>query len=394
MVKIVYLLSKFPKLSESFILNEIFNLKRKGFDIYIFSIYKPSESIVHDELDNELLNKTYYFDITYVLKNLPKFIKYYLKYIIKELLDKRLPLHATKMAYFSIIIEKIDINHIHAHFATKAAHARVLSNIFGLSYTLTAHAYDLYRNPNISHLKRTLDDAEYNITISEYNKNYMKNVIGSNNNINVIRCGIDYEKFKPTNKQNNSSRVKILSVSRLIEKKGHIYLIRSIPEVIKHCTNCEFIIVGSGELENELKKLVEELNIKEYVNFVGDVTDYELIEYYNTADIFVLPCVIDKNGDRDGIPVAMMEAMSMELPVISTNVSGIPELVENENTGLIIPEKNVKQLTNAIIRLCKNPDERKKMGIKGRQIIVNKFNIDKETDKLGNLFKKVDKYYK
>jgi colanic acid/amylovoran biosynthesis glycosyltransferase len=131
--------------------------------------------------------------------------------------------------------------------------------------------------------------------------------------------------------------------------------------------------------------------VDRYVELRGDVSDSELLRYYEEADMFILPCIITENGDRDGIPVAMMEAMAMGLPLISTIVSGVPELVEDGTSGILVPPKDEKAIADAIIALCKDTDLRVKMGKKGRKMIEREFNITIEAEKLHGIFENVAK---
>ena len=422
----------FPKLSESFILNEIVELLKNGHDVQIFSIVKPWEEVVHDEVDKyHILERTHYFSFKNLLKiNLIRFLKYLICIIIQDLDDfrtfnqaasktKLIPkrnsiLHLNqknkskiykigrfgiacihrfildlKLAYFATILEKTDVELIHTHFATMGGIARRLSKILGLPYTLTAHAYDIYQNPDVDKLRKVMDDAESVVTISEYNKDYLMSEIAVSNRIDVIRCGIDLNNFHPHRKFNADGRLRILTVSRLVEKKGLEYLIKSIPVIIKDIPDLEFIIVGSGPLNDSLQQLVNPLNIDSYLKFKGDVSDSELFEYYNHADIFVLPCIIAENGDRDGIPVSMMEAMAMEIPLVSTNISGIPELVKDDVSGIIIPPKDEKAISEALIKLLNNENLRNQMGKAGRQIILEKYNVEIECHKLMTMFRDV-----
>ncbi|MCG7848649.1 MAG: glycosyltransferase, partial [ANME-2 cluster archaeon] len=126
----------------------------------------------------------------------------------------------------------------------------------------------------------------------------------------------------------------------------------------------------------------------DYVQFRGDVSDSELMRCYEDADMFILPCIIAENGDRDGIPVAMMEAMAMGLPVVSTDVSGIPELVGEGVSGMLVPPKDEKAIADAIIKICKDGDLRVGMGKKGRRIIEREFDITFEVEKLLGVFDK------
>ena len=293
------------------------------------------------------------------------------------------------MAYFATILEKNDVELLHAHFAGMGGAARRLSKMLGVPYTLTAHAFDIYLNPDADELRKVMDDAASVVTISEYNKNYLVDEIGVSNRINVIRCGIDLDKFDPQRKLKTGGRIRMLTVARLVEKKGIEYLLKAIPKVIKEVLDCELTIVGSGPLNDSLHQLVRDLDVGGCVQFRGDVSDSELMRCYEDTDLIILPCIVIESGDRDGIPVAMMEAMAMGLPVISTNVSGIPELVEDGVSGMLVPPKDEKAISEALIKLLNNENLRVQMGKAGRQIILEKYNVEIECHKLMTMFRDV-----
>lgn len=391
-MKSAYLLSVFPKLSESFVLNEITEQLKSNSEILIFSMNKPTEKITHEEVQEyNLLEKTHYFSLNGIFKiNTTKFIINFIRTIFYEVSNLRIPANSFKIAYFATIMEENGVTQVHTHFATMGIYAKELGDLLKIPYTLTAHAYDIYVNPKADKLKNIMENAAAVITISEYNKNYLKYDIGVENRIDVIRCGINGRKFNPRKTSKKEQHpIKILTVSRFVEKKGIEYLIKSIPLVLKEIPNCEFIVVGSGPLMESLQDLAKRLNVDSVIKFKGDVSDSDLLNYYNDADMFVLPCIVAKNGDRDGIPVAMMEAMALEIPLISTNVSGIPELVEDGISGILVPPKDEKAISEAVIKLCKNEDLRIQMGKKGREIVLEKYNIKNETKKLEVLFEEI-----
>lgn len=394
-MKVAYVLGIFPKLSESFIINEIVELLKKGHDVRIFSFYSPEEAIKHEVVrEYRLIERTHYFSFSGIFKvNLFILSRYFLTGLAQDLFTLKMPNNMLtsnlKAAYFAAIIKKNDMDIVHTHFATMGGFSKKISNFLDLPYTLTAHAFDIYMNPDDDELRNVMENAKRVITISDYNKNHLKNKTGIKNNIEVIRCGIDIEKFNPNNKSTAGGRIKILTVTRLVEKKGLDYLIRAIPIVIKDFQDFELTIVGSGPLNEHLRQLSHDLNIEKYIQFKGDVSDFELKNYYENADMFILPCIIAENGDRDGVPVAIMEAMAMELPVISTNISGIPELVEDGVSGILVPQKDENAVGNAIIKLGKDRALRTGMGENGRKIIYKKYNIASESDKLINIFNKM-----
>ncbi|MCX9083029.1 MAG: glycosyltransferase [Candidatus Methanoperedens sp.] len=394
-MKIAYILEIFPKLSESFIVNEIVELLRNGHDVHIFSMNVPVEGIKHEAVkEYNILERTHYFSFNSIFKvNVIDLLKYFMFGVFQDLYNLKIYTNMfvfnLKQAYFATIIHKNRIELIHAHFASMGNVSRRLSKILGLPYTLTAHAFDIYMYPDVDNLREVMENAHSVVTISDYNKNHLQGKIGIMNRIDVIRCGIDINRFSPRRRSMVNDGIKLLTVTRLVEKKGLEYLIRAIPIVIKEIPDCNLTIVGTGPLNDQLHQLVHDLKLEGYLQFKGDQSDLELMHYYENAEMFILPCIIAQNGDRDGIPVAIMEAMAMELPVISTMVSGIPELVEDGISGILVSQKDEKAIADAIIKLHKDRKLRLEMGAKGRQIIENKYNIVSESEKLIKIFNKM-----
>lgn len=394
-MKIAYVLEIFPKLSESFIVNEIVELLKNGHDVRIFSIYVPVEGIKHEVVNEyNILERTHYFSFNRIFKvNLFNLLKYFLFGIFHDIYNLKIYnnifVFNLKLAYFATIMHENRMELIHAHFASMGIISRRLSKMLGLPYTLTAHAFDIYLNPDKDKLRDVMENAQSVVTISEYNKNHLKDKIGIENRIEVIRCGIDLDRFSPHRRIMVNDGIKLLTVTRLVEKKGLEYLIRAIPTVIREMPDCNLTIVGSGPLNDHLNQLVRDLKLEGNIQFKGDQSDFELMHYYENAEMFILPCIIAENGDRDGIPVAIMEAMAMELPVISTMVSGIPELVEDGISGILVSQKDENAIADAIIKLHKDKKLRLEMGEKGRQIIENKFNNVSESEKLIKIFNKM-----
>lgn len=390
-MKVAYVLGIFPKLSESFIINEIVELLKRGHDIQIFSYHLPKDYIRHEVFkEYSLLERTHYFSFKGLFQiNLIYFLKYFLTGLVMDLLDFKVSARILefnlKAAYFAAVIRNSRVDLLHSHFTTTGSLSKRLSEFLGIPYLLTAHAFDIYMSQK-NELRNVMEDARSIITISEYNKNYLQQDIGIKNRIEVVRCGIDIEKFNPAFRSYPDNKIKMLTVTRLVEKKGLEYLIKAIPIVLTEIKDIDLTIVGSGPLENHLKQVAKDLSVEEYINFRGGVSDSELKHYYENADMFILPCVIAGNGDRDGIPVAIMEAMAMELPIISTMVSGIPELVADGISGILVPQRDEAAIAVAILKLSKDKDLRHRMGENGRKIINKKYNIVSESKKLVNIY--------
>jgi glycosyltransferase involved in cell wall biosynthesis len=172
-----------------------------------------------------------------------------------------------------------------------------------------------------------------------------------------------------------------------LEKKGHEYLIRACHELKEQGQDFECTIVGKGPLEQPLQSLIQELDLDHQVKLAGGQTQTWVRDRLSTSDLFVLACVVEGTGERDGIPVAMMEALAMEVPVVTTPVSGIPELVQHEQTGLLVPERDANALAAAIIRLARDEPLRRKLMANGRSLIEREYDIWKNATRLAGLFR-------
>ena len=201
-----------------------------------------------------------------------------------------------------------------------------------------------------------------------------------------IDTNIDYNEFKPLKNKPENTIPQILSVGRLVEKKGFQYLIKALNVLANRGLSFKCDIIGDGPLFGKINKQIKQYNLQGKVNLSGAVDSEKVKEYLSKADLFVLPCIKTSNGDMDGIPVALMEAMAFEVPVISTNISGIPELIINGYNGVIVEEKNHVELADAIQSLLLNKDLREKYGKNGRIHIINEFDLYANVNRLISLF--------
>jgi len=396
--KIAYILSKFPVLTETFITREIQELRKKGITVKVFSLKNTKDEEVLHNIDLELTKTVHYYPYLFSLKNWSALFFYFR---IKPLscsmiLIKILTTHIRNPIYFLKTIAVIpkafaiakelreqNINNVHAHWATiPTTVAWIISKLNNARYTFTAHAWDIYQVDIM--LEDKLNDAAKVITISEYNKRYLIEKFPTTDpeKIRVIHCGVDLRKFNPSEIKKNKIFT-ILSVGRLTQKKGFDVLLRacSLLNNKKLPIKCKIVFV-KGDFEKEIFELYDNLNLEEYVELIHGLRQDELLDCYNRADCFVLPCIISDDNDRDGIPVVILEALAMEIPVVSTNVSGIPEVVINNQTGLVVEPNNAEDLANTIEKLYLDEKLRTTLGLKGRQLVEQQFEISTNVDRL------------
>jgi glycosyltransferase involved in cell wall biosynthesis len=389
-MNIVYCLGSFPKLSESFVLNEVYELEQSGHNVAVRALSNPDEDIVHEEY-NELDVPIYYIptpsysDITELFST-----KALHPRVLKNTLYRASPTrHAANLFRAKKCIEFLNSlewepDHFHSHFASLSTFgARYAADYFQVSFTITTHAYDIYREPVGGYTGTLFQRADRIVTISEYNKNYIREQFTPNTPIDIVRAGIRPEKFDPTDETVPN---RVLTVSRFVEKKGLSYALEAIDIATDDLPELEYHIVGSGDLESELVQKVDRLGIEENVVFLDNVSDQRLVTELDEACTFLLPCVVAESADRDGIPVALMEAMAMKTPPISTTVSGIPELIDHEENGLLTEPRNPDALADALISLLGDDSKRTTYGQQAREKVKADFNIETEAKKLETTF--------
>jgi len=259
----------------------------------------------------------------------------------------------------------------------------LMSKKLSLPFTFTVHAFDIFINPNMKALKRRINNSLQTIAISKLNKNYLENLTDIRKKIKVIHACPNLDRINKTKKNKKSSKGKfnLISVARLVEKKGIKYAILALKELIPKY-NLNYLIIGKGPLKKELAALIRKLKLEKNIKLIEALTNRELLEKIKESDVFLLPCIKAKNKDVDGIPVALMEAMALEKPIVSTIISGIPELVENKKNGFLVEPKNIKQLTTTIKNLLEDKKLRMKIGKNAKKKIEKEFNIHKEVNKL------------
>ncbi|MCU4742817.1 glycosyltransferase [Natronoglomus mannanivorans] len=390
-MNIVYYLSTFPKLSESFILNEIYELVQKEHNVAVCALKKPDELIAHEEF-NELDIPVYYINGPTHSNLLELFSTKTLHPRILSNIFYRAPprTHAANLLRAKQCIEFIDSldwepDQFHSHFAKVPMFAaKYASDYYKVPFTITTHAVNLYKEPVGSYTKSLLQKPDRIVTISEYNKKYIQKQFVSKTPIDIVRAGIRPEKFVPTEL---SEPNRILSISRFVEKKGLSYALKAVSIAVEQIPNIEYHIIGSGKLKPKLVQETQQLGIEENVLFLDNVTDHRLVTELDEARAFLLPCVISESGDRDGIPVVLMEAMAMKTPPVSTTVSGIPELIEHQQNGLLTEPRDPEATADALLELLRNDSDWAIFSERARQKVCAEFNIKSEVDKLETTFR-------
>ncbi|RJP28763.1 MAG: glycosyltransferase [Candidatus Omnitrophota bacterium] len=422
--KIAYILSQFPETHETFILREIKALKEKGVDVKIISLKKCRDRVIHDEA-KEFIKDTIYADVS-VLRIACSVLSKPLRslgalgYVLRSYFGK--PWEFVKAMYvlaeclsIAPMLKKMRIKHMHSHWATMPTTAAVILNkLTGIPFSFTAHAWDLFID--CDGLEEKINKARFAVTCTGYNKNFMGYFCnnGQADKVYLNYHGLDLSKyvggqgFKESRNQESKyvrdpqsairdtqyairttqyDKISILAIGRLVETKGFEYLIEACGMLKERGIDFECFIVGQGPLEKRLAYSVERIELKDKIKFLGLQTQEQIKKLFSDASVLVQPSVMAGNGDRDGIPNVIIEAMALGVPVISTNFSGIPEVVIDKKTGILVQEKDSNELANAIENLHKDCYLTDKIIKNAREHVEKKFNIDTNVRELIEIFR-------
>jgi len=394
-----FLLSGFPRLSETFILNELLQLQYEGFPFMIFAL-KPGEANVH--LDVKRLQKPVVYvphkitlpvillaTLSAVCIGLPRLHQFLL--VLSEIWrggkkEKEFNRLQSTMRWLWLCyqLKQNGITQIHAHFAhDPASMAYWAHQLLGIPYSFTGHAKDIYCYSE-SQLKEKIHAARFVVTCTGHNRENLQQVSKNGTPIHCLYHGIDFEKFKPVGRKKAEPPL-ILAVGRLMEKKGFYYLIEACKILKAEGFPFQCQIVGDGPLRDQLTAHIKNAGLSKLITLPGKLPHRRLIPLYHHASLFASPNILLANGDRDGIPNVIIEAMAMELPVVSTRISGIPEAVRHDITGLLVEERNAEALATAMLAILINPWRSGQMGRAARVHAKKLFSLQNNVHKLKEL---------
>ncbi len=387
-MRTAYLLKTFPRLSETFILNEILGLESLGQELEIFALKRPAEQQAHPSVAKVKA------PVIYVPSLLPNPLDA-LRCVIAHLaLFLASPVLYSRALRFFVSVQKSrvkdfaqagwlaralqrrSITHLHAHFANvPVSVAELVHRLTGIPYSFTAHAKDIYLTPP-DELRRKIRSASFVLTCTGFNANHLAGISDGQTPIRLVYHGIDLSFFEPARAPKQEKECPLLiSVGRFCEKKGLPYLIQACALLKEQNRRFQCRIIGYGELRDELSALIAHLGLENCVSLEGPFTQDQVLEVYGQADAFVLPCLVTDNGDRDGIPNVLLEAMSMGIPVISTGISGIGELIRHASNGLLVPERDAEAIAAAIVLLLDYPRLAAQLAASGREKVLGQFEL-------------------
>jgi glycosyltransferase involved in cell wall biosynthesis len=396
-MKVAYVVSRFPKLSETFIVRELDAVHRQGVEIELLGLFPPpAEPVVHPaarpwvervhrpRVADGLLGLLWWL-ARRPLRTLSSLFIIARGHGRRPSVLVRALITVPLAAAYARRLRPLGVSHVHAHFANYPALAAWLAwRLTGIPYSFTAHAHDLFKHQ--AFLARKARDAAFVVPISEYNRRFLAKLAGPKAPMHVVHCGVDPQTFTFRPREIPAQGpVRVLCVAALREYKGHRHLLEAVagdPELER----VELTLVGDGELRAELEQLARRCGIADRVRFLGGRPEHEVRALLDECHAFVLASVVARDGNMEGLPVALMEALACGVPVISTRSSGIPELVRDGETGLLAEPADPSSLRAALRRLLEDPTAARRMSEAGRRLVEAEFDIEKSGRRLSRLF--------
>jgi len=385
--RIGYLLRMYPRFSQTFIVNEILELQRQGCSVSLASLRKPSDGLFHESV-SRVRGKVDYLPET-ILSDFSKVCRAGWASFKKRPTDY---LRATGCALRNVAISSIDfaqaamvmrwakkrrIDHVHVHFGTQEATVALLANMLGgLSYSLTLHAFDIFRdNVDRRLLGRKINASRFTVTVSEFNRRFiLENIPGVDpDKVRVNYNGIDLERFNQTGGGRESALV--FAVGRLIEKKGFIHLVRAIAHLRDEGCAVRCKIAGDGPEKSRLEEEIARANLTSLVELAGPLEQGEVRDLMQRATCFALPCIEAKDGNVDALPTVLLESLASGCPSVSTALSGIPEIIEHDVSGLLVAPGAERPLAAEIRRIVEDSGLAARLATGGRRRAEDRFDV-------------------
>jgi glycosyltransferase involved in cell wall biosynthesis len=404
-VRVAYVMSRFPKLTETFIFNEILAVEQHGARVDIYPLQRDPTGLAQPgaatlaararylpHLSRAILGSQLHF-----LRRRPRAYLGALGTALRGTWGSR-RFFAAAVLYFPKIVHTArlaaqdGVDHVHAHFATHPALAAlVIGRLTGIPFSFTAHGSDIHIDRRM--LCRKVAEAAFVVPISSANAEVIETECpGASSRMEVIHCGVDVSRFRPRDDPAEAPArpagraFTVLTIGTLHEVKGQRFLIEAAAVLRDAGLDICVEFIGDGPDAADLRHLASARGLSGRVDFLGRRTQDEVLERLWLADAVVAPSVPSRLGQREGIPIVLMEAMACGLPVVASRLSGIPELVRHERSGLLVTPGDPVELAGAIRRLVEDPDLRARLGQGGRAQVEAEFDLDKNARRLVDRF--------
>lgn len=387
--RVAYIMSRFPKLSETFVLNEILAVEEQGLEVDIYPLLRAREELVHPEalalaararyqpfLSLAIIRSQLYF-----FRSRPRAYLAAFADLLRGTWGSRNYFVGAlgifpKVAHAARLMEADGVELVHCHFSNHPAVAGFLVHrLTGIPYTFTAHGFDLHVDRRM--LCEKVAEAAFVVTVSEYNRRLILEECGeqAREKVAVVHCGVDTDFFRPREPQLSERPFSLLCIGTLHEVKGQEYLVEACRLLADGGVRVACTLVGDGPDRPALIRRIEAAGLQGRVRIAGRMTRAGVAEQLREADVLVAPSVPTRQGKREGIPVVLMEAMGGGVPVVASGISGIPELVVDGQTGLLVPPRDPQSLAAALRRLHDDPALRRRLALAAREKVEREFDL-------------------
>jgi glycosyltransferase involved in cell wall biosynthesis len=407
--RILYIGGNLPSRSETFVYREIFALRERGIDVVAASVRAPERGLGDQRLEQlaseviEIYGMGAGRQVARFVAELStrpfRTISVWAGGKLDAVLESDIPPSRRPKVIWQCLagialarrVRPLDIDHVHAHMAhVPATVAMYCARQLNVPFSFTGHAVDLFRQRTM--LRAKLRRASFVACISAWHREFYREIEPAPDAKRpIIRCGVDVTDFAPVDREFGAERpVRLLGVGRLVPKKGFDVLIESIAELKREGMPFDCDIAGEGPERPHLERLIRKHSLEDRVRLLGAVANDDVRQLMNERDVFVLPCRIDATGDRDGIPVVLMEAMACGLTVVSGDLPAIRELVEDEGTGMLVDPGSTSALSRALQRVTSDAAFRRRLADAGRRRVVEEFSLDVNVARLATAFDAVE----
>jgi len=391
-MRVGYVIKCYPLFSQTFIVNEILAHEAAGLDLEIFSLRPPRDEDRHAAVSQVKAPVTYipgpevtaaelWSEIAAAARRVPDLGRGLAAFADEAAGDLHQGLVVARLA------AERGIDHLHAHFGNVATTvARIGGALAGVPYTFTAHARDIFHEKvDPKKLARKLADAKAVITVSDFNLRHLHGAYGSAaSRVSRVYNGLDLNRFAYAEPRQRAPV--IVSVGRLVEKKGFGPLVEACAILARRGCRFHCRIVGGGPLADNLKRQIAGLGLESRVELTGPRPQEEVSRMVQESAVFAAPCVVGPDGDRDGLPTVLLEAMALGTPCVSTDVTGIPEILRDGDTGLMVPQHDAGMLAEALERLLTDADLRKRLAANARRLMEQEFDIHRNAARIRTMF--------
>jgi glycosyltransferase involved in cell wall biosynthesis len=392
-VRLAYVTAGFPDLTQSFVRREVETVRALGVPLTVFSVRPPPRHFPDPTLARFVAETIYggrRFSVALIaahmhfLRRAPRRYASALGRVLALALRQRgcgmLPLRTCAVfpmsVYFARVMEQRDVTHVHAHFANHpTTAARVAATLLGVPFTFTGHAWDIFVPANQIGLAEKIADAAAVVTCTEFNRRLLCDLVPAVAQAKIAVCyhGIALPEATHTEREEGL----IVAVGRLTPKKGFHHLVAACAQLARGGTRFRCVIIGEGEERSSLQDAIARAGLRDRVTLAGARPHRDVMECIARAAVFALPSMVAKDASMDGIPNVILEAFAVETAVVSTRLSGIPEVVRDGETGVLVPPDDPVALAEALREVLAHPETHRARARRGRELVAAAFDLDR-----------------